>query len=105
MISTLKAFMDALKALIQFKHDRKAKARVQGIWEILASLEPSQHITAEGILSYFKSLASGRHLFKDVKQVEEVLRSMWKDGIVEYYAAIKSWRIAASRSGRFPAPW
>jgi hypothetical protein len=104
MISALKAVIDALKALRQFKNDQKAKQREKGIWDVLKTLQPSHHITAEGIFKQFDWQVSGP-LFDDVSEVEEVLRSMWKGGIVEYYAAIKSWRITASRPGRFPAPW
>jgi len=93
-----------VKAVLQTVNDRKAKEREAGVWDVLKSLASGYEMTADGIFSQFKWQVSGP-LFDDVSEVEEVLRSMLKDGIVDYDPPNKSWRIRASRSGRFPAPW
>jgi hypothetical protein len=76
----------------------RAKEQRRALWKFLSERSPTQIVTTSDLYSAFGWLVE-KPLFRDEQEVEDVLRSMYDEG-VRFDPFTKGWRLERPSSGR-----
>src|SRR5271167_266731 len=74
-----------------YRH-RTERKRQTAVWKVLNTLKLNQEMSADGVYKQFGWQISGP-LFSDVDQVEDPLRAMLQQGLVQFTPS-GSWKLA-----------